>query len=537
MKSGMCVPLLTLACFLTSITVEAQQTVGLLECDSTSISEGYTLFPPFSHTSTYLIGSDGRVVNSWASNYLPQSPAYLLENGNMIRPARIGNPSFPGGGNGGLVEEFDWDGNIVWEFYYSDENVCLHHDFKPMPNGNLIMVAWEYKSYQECIAAGRNPTKLADGYLWPEHVIEVDPDSAGGTIVWEWHSWNHMIQDYDSTKANYGVVEDHPELFDFNYGDRGRDFLHVNSIDYNAELDQIVLGPTMYGELWVIDHSTTAEEAAGHTGGNSGKGGDLLYRWGNPEAYRRGTVGNKMLFGFHDVQWIGPGLPGAGHFLLFNNGNRRVGYQSWSSIDEIVPPIDSLGNYYLSPDSAYGPEAPVWVYTAENPTDFFAAMISGCQRLPNGNTLICQGTTGRFFEVTPDTEIVWTYINPVTAQGPFIQGNTMPGGPFGQPNMVFKIHRYSTDFPGFAGHPMTTGDPVELYMVSGLTATINPANADITLTWKTHHSSFYPYNYYVYSSNEPFTGFILAHTTGDTAWTFSATSNEKFYRITIEIFP
>ena len=104
---------------------------------------------------------------------------------------------------------------------------------------------------------------------------------------------DHLIQDFDASKANYGEVAEHPELIDLNfrlsettnYRDPS-DWIHSNGIDYNPELDQIVLSPSNFSEVWIIDHSTTRTEAAGSNGGNSGKGGDLLYRWGNPRAYR-----------------------------------------------------------------------------------------------------------------------------------------------------------------------------------------------------------------------------------------------------------
>ena len=98
------------------------------------------------------------------------------------------------------------------------------------------------------------------------------------------------------------------------------DWTHFNSVDYNPELDQIVVSPREFGELWVIDRSTTIEEAAGRTGGNSGKGGSLLYRWGNPAAYKSGSRADQKLFYQHDPKWIPPGLPGAGNILVFNNG-------------------------------------------------------------------------------------------------------------------------------------------------------------------------------------------------------------------------
>ena len=100
------------------------------------------------------------------------------------------------------------------------------------------MIAWEYKTSAEAIAAGRDPNKLSDA-MWPDHIIEVRPTgSTTGDIVWEWHVWHHLIQDYDSSKANYGVVGNHPELVDINYVISSQsDWLHANSIDYNEEFD------------------------------------------------------------------------------------------------------------------------------------------------------------------------------------------------------------------------------------------------------------------------------------------------------------
>ena len=144
------------------------------------------------------------------------------------------------------------------------------------------------------------------------------------------------------------------------------------------------------------DHNTTTQEAAGHTGGRYGKGGDLLYRWGNPLTYRMGSENDKMLFNQHDAEWINPGFPSGGNILLFNNGVDRPG-EDYSSIEEIIPPITSNGSYTRAADSPYGPTGPVWNYTAEYPTDFFAINLGSARRLPNGNTLICPRTTGSVF--------------------------------------------------------------------------------------------------------------------------------------------
>jgi hypothetical protein len=439
------------------------QTVGLLLNDSAAFN-GYTLFAPMHYKTTYLIDNNGELCHSWQSNWEPGRSVALLENGHLLHDcfqAPFVNQYFPGGGEGGRVEEYDWDGSMVWVFNYSDSMHLQHHEVKPLPNGNVIMIAYDRMLRDEALAAGRRPDRLPENELWPDHVIEVQKTGdTTGTIVWEWHVWDHLIQDYDSTKANYGVVAQHPELIDVNFGDARACWNHTNSINYNAALDQIVLSVRGNSEIWVIDHSTTTEQARGHTGGSGGKGGDLLYRWGNPQAYRAGNGADEKLFQQHDGGWIPDGCPGAGNMLIFNNGIGR----GYSSIDEIVPPVDTLGHYYLPPGGHYGPEAAVWSYVASPPSSFYSSEISGAQRQPNGNTLVCAGIFGDFFEVEPDSEKVWHYINPVTDSGPMYQGDTVrddPGRPGQKMNAVFKIARYAPDYPGLAGRNLDPQGPIE----------------------------------------------------------------------------
>jgi len=402
-------------CFIpSSIT----QTVNQNKLQTEYIDDGQILFSPMYSTKTYLINRNGEVNHSWSSSYTPGVAVYILDDGTIVRTIRLAIY----GGAGGGVQKITWDGTKIWDFKYYTDDYLSHHDIELLPNGNVLMIAWESKTREEAINAGRDPNKIqVHEEFMPDHVIEVEPTGpTSGDIVWEWHVWDHLIQDYDPSKDNYGVVEDHPELIDINFGpyifsQPIADWLHTNSIDYNEEFDQILLSIHNFNEIWIIDHSTTKEEAASHTGGNSGKGGDLLYRWGNPRAYRAGTTSDQKLFNQHDASWIEPGYPGDGNILIFNNGiNRSDG--RYSSVDEIVPPVDSNGNYFLEPGSSYGPEEPIWIYTADDPTDFYAYYVSGAQRLSNGNTLICDGPAGRFFEVTSEKEEIWEYVNPYPTQ-------------------------------------------------------------------------------------------------------------------------
>ena len=418
---------------------------------------GYTLAAPMSSTDTLLVDLDGSVAHLWPSADYPGLAAYLLPDGNLLRTVDDG--SLQVGGAGGGFDVIGWDGQVLWEFRYSSPNVLQHHDVEALPNGNVLLIAWERKTGAEAVAAGRNPATVGN-VLRPDHVIEVQQTGpVTGSIVWEWHVWDHLVQDFDAGQANYGVVGDHPELVDINFppgalgpGSMG-DWQHTNGIAFNPELDQIVLSAHHFGEAWIIDHSTTTEEAASHAGGASGMGGDLLYRWGNPVAYGHGTQADQMLWGQHDVQWIAGGSPGEGHLLVFNNGGGRPG-GPYSSVDEFETPWDAqAGSYLRSPGQPFGPSDLVWTYVAPDPLSFFAMNISGAERQPNGNTLICNGPLGYLFEVDAVGHIVWDWQNTIP----------QPGS-----KRIFKSRRYQNWlWPGDSEVSVAVGDSVELSLLAG----------------------------------------------------------------------
>ena len=466
------------------------QTVGLI-LNATNAYPGYTLMAPMHHTNTYLINNAGQYVHMWSSAYEPGRAAYLLEDGHLFRACMItsGGPS-TGGGEGGRIEEYDWFGNLVWALDYYSTNYIAHHDFKVLPNGNVLVLAAEKKSYAEVLAAGFNPALLdssitgTGGYMLPDYVAEIQPTRPyGGTVVWEWHIWNHMIQNYDNTKDNFGVVSNHPELIDVNgTGIHIPQFWnHVNGIDYNPQLDQVMLSIRGNNELFVIDHGTTTAQAASHTNGLRNKGGDILYRWGDPEQYDRGAATNRILYQQHHTHWIATNCPGAGNILIFNNGIGR----GYSTINEIVPPVDASGNYTIASNAAFGPTTSVWTYTASPATNFYSSEISGSQRQPNGNTLICEGIKGKLFEVTSAGQIVWQYNCPVTTSV-LPQGSIPPSDEARTDqfmNAVFRVYRYPTNYPGLAGKDLTPRGTIETY--TG--AAIDTAGMGLPDIWAQSH--------------------------------------------------
>ncbi len=456
-------------------TIHGQtRTMGVLVNDTSQAYKGYTLFAPKQNTMTYLINNEGRKVHEWdASIYPPGQAIYLLENGHLLRTCMTQTQLGTGGGEGGRIEEYDWDDNLVWYMNYSTATYMQHHDIKKLPNGNIIMLVVEKKTYAQVLAAGFDPTKLTSeiqqqGYMLPDCVIEIQPTyPSGGTVVWEWHVWDHLIQDYSASQSNYGVVNQHPELIDCDGDHRSLPLFwnHMNSIDYNPALDQIAMSVRGNSEVWIVDHTTTTAQSAGHTGGARGKGGDLIYRWGNPLTYGAGTTASEKYFQQHDVEWIKPGYPGAGNLICYNNGLGRNPLHS--TVDEITTPVDAGGNYPITAGTAFAPTNFTWSYTASPPEALYSENISGAQRQKNGNTLICEGGHGDFTEVTTSGTIVWRYICPVDENGPMTQGQSIPTNPVRPDetmNEVFRVYRYAPDYAAFTGRSLVPGDFIELYM-------------------------------------------------------------------------
>jgi len=442
------ITLIVILFFLTQSLFSQDQTVGLFINDSPSFN-GYTLFNPMRSTTTYLIDNCGREVNSWQSNYRPMNAVYFTESGHLVKTCRYGSEDYEG-----RIEQYDWEGNLVWSYNFPIENYSLHHDIEPLPNGNILVLSYDIYTPAEALLAGRNPA-ITENELWSEKIIEIKPmGSDGAEIIWEWKAWDHLVQDFDNTKNNYGVISEHPELININYSisfgaNANKDWIHANGLDYNSDLDQIIISSRNLSELYIIDHSTTTGEAASHNGGIYGKGGDILYRFGNPEAYGRGNSDDRLSFFQHDARWINSIGPDNGKILFFNN---QVGPDS-STVGVFNPPIDTPG-FYTDPGlNAYGPDEFDWVYGS---TEIYSSNISGVQRLANGNTLICSGTLGIFREVNVDKNIIWEYINPVGLNGPIIQG--VPPSL----NNVFKISRYAPEYPGFNGLELVPGEPLEL---------------------------------------------------------------------------
>ena len=365
--------------------------------------------------------------------------------------------SWKSGGVAGIVQRIAWNGKVEWEWKLSNDRQILHHDIEPLPNGNLLAIGWEVKTPDEARQAGRALHSIHDLGLWPDFVVEIAPSPpTGAERVWEWHVWDHLVrqdaarephrvdlnagvpdptptdEEIEALKA-MGYLDDEAEAEDLR-----ADFLHINAIDYDPARDELMLSVPILGEIWVIDHGTTTAEAAGPAG-------DLLYRWGNPAMYGRGTTEDQQLFRQHDARWIAPGHPGAGHVLVFDNGGGRPG-GSWSRVLELVLPSGDA-RYPLDAGQAWGPATPVWTWG--EPGGRYAPFVSGAHRLPGGNTFITLGPQSTFIEVTPAGEVVWEYRSPFEGSLTNRDGSSPQPLPDGDwQRAVFRATKLPPDHPG-----------------------------------------------------------------------------------------
>lgn len=454
--------------------------------DQTKSYNGYTLFTPFANNITYLIDMQGNLINYWPcpDGWSIEKYTYFLDNGNLLRRIKTSTSQ--------RLQEMDWDGNLIYDIVDTRPEYTHHHDFVKIWNKKLqaytfLSVATKKITHAQAIARGADPKKRADYTSTPDGIIEFD---LKGNVIWEWNIFDHLVQDIDPTKANYGVVKDNFQKMDVNFGaGRSGDWIHINSLDYNETLDQIVLNNSRDSEFYVIDHGATfiPGNPANSIALAAGAKGDFVYRWGNPTVYDSGagnsyaeatgaSDGDQQVFFSHDIQWIpqtfypgGPALPGAGNFLIFDNGTRHVatGF-AYSALIEINPYNGPMANgAYVRQETAGYKNIPVyqgnrrtsnqvaWFYASKDPASFWSRHISGVQRLPNGNTTACLGTWGVLFEVTPAGEVVWEYKVPVANNIGIVK--TLKDGDSQQ---SFRAYRYGPDHPALRGKELVPQGPL-----------------------------------------------------------------------------
>jgi hypothetical protein len=318
---------------------------------------GYTLYSQaenmdMSHSKNVcLIDMNGNVVNKWD---ITAGRAKLLKNGNLL----VLEGEYLGGGE--VVREYEWDGRLVWEYEATRLPGRAHHDFERLSNGNTLILSTEElpAEYKEKVEDTRRRSARA---IRGDAVFEVTPAKE---VVWEWHMYKHvdinryckMCNPADWSHCN--LVRALPENKRYEAGDK------------RFKPGNVILSPRNLGFIFIVDRDTK----------------DVVWEYAGK--YAGGLAGQ------HESHMIQKGLPGEGNILIFDNG---------------APPMRSLAHngrsYVLEVDPVQ--KKVVWKY--ENMFKFYSAFQSSVQRLPNGNTLICESCGSRLFEVTQEGEIVWEY--------------------------------------------------------------------------------------------------------------------------------
>ncbi|MFO0356596.1 MAG: aryl-sulfate sulfotransferase [Sphingobacteriaceae bacterium] len=374
-------------CLLTSSSLIAQQW------------NGYTYYSNTGSTAGYLIDTNSVNVNTWTFTGGTGYSTHMIPGGTIFRSVQNTGNVITGGGVTGRIQKVSYTGTVLWDYTISSATEVLHHDHCPLPNGNVLVIVYDVRSSTELAATACTNSTLTS--MQAEKILELKPVGTNSAIiVWQWNVWDHLVQNVDPAKANYQTsIVNHPELLNINYLPK-KDWIHMNGIDYNPILDQIVVSSHNLNEWYIIDHSTTTAEAAGHTGGIAGKGGDFLYRWGNPAAYQ--ASGTTILNVTHDAHWIPEGVPGAGNIVGLNNKG-VTSPSNKTTVDHITPPRSNY-NYTINPGNAFTPAT----YLSRHTSAGYTSNMGCSNQFPNGNQMICLATAGSIYEIDAAGNTLWT---------------------------------------------------------------------------------------------------------------------------------
>ena len=370
-------------------------------------SRAFNSFVSFSAPdgNTHLIDMNGNEVHRWPHVGLP---------GNVIDPRLIGGkrghvllqlsslPGNPGGiFDNKTVGELDWDGKTVWEWGTEAPGgaALQNHDWARLANGNTLLLCTISRA-----VPGLGPQIIGD-----QAIYEVAPD---GKMVWHWIAGDHLKEFgippeglrylRERVKRNGREIWGYLEINDMQVVGPNRWF---DSGDLRFDPENIIIDSRKGNFIVIIDRKT----------------GKIVWRLGpvfpgSEFAPDQRILNQKLprpvdqLSGQHNAHLIPKGLPGAGNLLVFDDQGgagfppAALGIYAGSRVLEIDPVKKEI----------------VWQYTGENSGrpvwSFFSSFVSSAQRLPNGNTLIDEGMTGRFFQITQTGGIVWEYVTPYRSQ-------------------------------------------------------------------------------------------------------------------------
>ncbi len=396
---------------------------------------GYTLYP--SKKGALLIDMNGNEVKLWAG--IDGFPNKLLPGGFVLGSSGRRDARFGYQDQLDLIQ-VDWDGHVVWKFDHTEliqdageephYIARQHHDYQregsstgyyapgaePLTDrGNTLILTHENLYHHE----------ISDKRLIDDKIIEVTWE---GEIIWTWRASDHFSELGFSESAK-NVLFRNPGL----RGELGGDWMHINCISTLGENKWYDAGDERFHPDNIIFDARNANILAII----SKKTGEIVWRVGPDFNENEATKKLGWIIGQHHLHLIPKGLPGEGNLLIFDNGG-HAGYGEPNPAS--VTGVDNASRDY-SRVLEFNPQTLeiVWQYTPleagsmlfTDASKFYSSYISSAQRLPNGNTLITEGSDGRLIEVTPEHEIVWEFINPYTESifGKFSQ------------NMIYRAYR------------------------------------------------------------------------------------------------
>lgn len=386
------------------------------ECEN-----GYTLFSA-PELGVNLIDMNGKVVRHWKNMY--GFPPKILPGGHMIASLAT-RPAANGYQDQEDLTMVDWDGNIEWKF---DRNQFIkdpdgerwmarqHHDFQVEGNpvGYWVPGMEMSPDFKKMLILTHNDVrkpKISPQLLLEDRLIEIDRE---GNIVWEWCMLDHF-NEFDLDETIKGAMFRNPNTQEAGPEGQG-DIFHVNCASYlgpnkwfdggdeRFKPDNIILDSREANIMWIVDHDT----------------GKVVWQVGPDFTRTRELRIFGTVVGPHHTHMIPAGLPGEGNIMVYDNGG-WAGYgapNQFSKIGLKVTRRDSSRVVEFDPTTL----EIVWECSGEpqgsgggfnfNGNYFYSPLTSDAQRLPNGNTLICEGCSAILREVTPENKIVWEYVFP-----------------------------------------------------------------------------------------------------------------------------
>jgi len=355
--------------------------------DPSRAYNGYTIVWAEKGKDAWLIDMEGYIVHRWKMPGEAGLHGVLLPNGNFLASVLV-----PTDKKAGLTREASGLGGLLLEVDWDGNPVWKYkapyqeHDFYRLDNGNTLYISWDPEGQIPADIAA----KIKGGLPGTERKGVMWGDvirevNPAGEEVWKWFAYQHLDPELDALRP----LESR-ELYTC-----------LNSV-FGLPNGDVLISSRHTDSIYIIDKAT----------------GDVKWRWG------RGKIALQ-----HDATMLDNG-----NILLFDNGAHREGFApNYSRAVEVNPSTNKV----------------VWEYKSDPPSDFYSTIMGGCQRLPNGNTLICEAFMGRVFEVTYEGEMVWEYILPS------YHFADSPGEYYKEwMNALFRAHRYAPDYAGLKGRDL-----------------------------------------------------------------------------------